>query len=122
MKAPRKQPNLATPIFNQLFPPGTLPSGSSSSTSRDADVLVARDTLTEEDWGGKNAELRWRSEEEEAESSASPREEAVLVVRNGSKATLPSDFYRVAPRGEHLDGRGWSTMQGRSCLSLLFLN
>lgn len=41
-----------------------------------------------------------------------PSEPAVLVVRNGSRSTLPSDFYRVAPRSAHLDGRAWSTMQG----------
>ncbi|CAI4210579.1 unnamed protein product [Parascedosporium putredinis] len=32
-------------------------------------------------------------------------------MRNGSRSTLPSDFYRVAPRSAHLDGRAWSTMQ-----------
>lgn len=95
-----------------------MPSGRSCSKSRDADVLAARDALTEEDWDGKDADQGWRGREEEEDSSAAPREEAVLVVRNGSKATLPSDFYRVAPRGKHLDGRGWSTMQG---LALLFL-
>lgn len=60
---------------------------------------------------------RW-AEGEEGEEGWS-RREAVLVVTNGSRSTLPSDFYRVAPRAEHLDGRGWSTMQGPSRSPLL---
>lgn len=102
-------------IFEQLFPPETLP----PTHSRAPDPATSRSRdggVTGEDVGSGESDTavleRMREEEEEDDEWTGPREEAVLVVRNGSKSTLPSDFYRVAPRGEHLDGRGWSTMQG----------
>lgn len=107
-------------IFEQLFPPETLPPSHArapdlkTSRSRDGEVTgvggeVGEDARLER--GDAAVWERMREEEEEEEWNG-PREEAILVVRNGSKSTLPSDFYRVAPRGEHLDGRGWSSMQG----------
>ena len=116
-RAPRRARRTAVPppsIFDQLFPSGSLSAGSPAPGSRDVDVSVARGALAEDISRGEgDAEaLGPRIEEEEEDDFGFPREEALLVVRNGSKSTLPSDFYRVAPRGKHLDGRGWSTMQG----------
>ncbi|SPO05989.1 uncharacterized protein DNG_08678 [Cephalotrichum gorgonifer] len=117
----------AASIFDQLFPQPAQTRSSpapSSSGSRDGMVSAAHGVVSKNASLGRSgaAVLKWRSEkekgkgeEEEEEvtrSAGTTGKRYVLVVRNGSRSTLPSDFYRIAPQGAvHLDGRGWSSMQ-----------
>lgn len=116
-------------IFDQLFPSGQVPTAT-PHTGSTGPSLAAANTKTR-DWRVSNNHQTTGQDApvvgnvgglahvnegdpgsiQDPALSASDDEAAILVVRNGSRSSLPSDFYRVAPRGAHLDGRAWSTMQ-----------
>jgi len=116
-------------IFEQLFPSGqvhtttTHTAASSRSQQPHAQASGAHSRVGGSARGEESAPLGGDGDVHGRKKGSQPvtnpvgglsSEPAVLVVRNGSRSTLPSDFYRVAPRSAHLDGRAWSTMQG-SC-------
>ncbi|PKS08949.1 hypothetical protein jhhlp_003562 [Lomentospora prolificans] len=119
-----KGTSASSSIFDQLFPLGQVPVATPPHTgstgqhltghTKTQDRLVSNqitgqdDAVIVEEAANVNQDVL---EFVNDPAAASPNEPAVLVVRNGSRSSLPSDFYRVTPRGMHLGGRAWSTMQ-----------
>jgi hypothetical protein len=97
-------------MFEQLFPrwtakrPDRVPNALSNEREIDNDVVS--ELQENSSWLDKLP--AWDAKCERGQVRAMP---TMILVRNGNKNTLPSDFYRVV-KGTHLDGRGWSMMQG----------
>ena len=109
-KKPQKPTNRS--IFQQLFPDATL------SKDRTRKPTLLRSSHLNENKADYEAAPLFQGTSASLDKlpplgAEHPMRQppAMIVVKNGNKNTLPSDFYR-AFRGNHFEGRGWSMMKG----------